>query len=405
MQATTSEPEQLPRSTWSSNESILHYMTQIFPGRRNEISELLNLLGRPDDPVPPLFVYGPAATGKTSIVREAVRVLNRPHAYVTCRSSHSPRLLFESILNQLQGHVRSLANNYSSVRRCEKVLDFTKQLPGACEQALSRKTKQSKRKHSSTKSVADATCKIPPEMSNETVYLIFDNVELTRSWSGGTLLLAALFRLSELTRLPNLGLIFISSVGLYNFQAATMAREPLQLYFRDYNDNELYQILLLQRPNVELYASFLSVVLKTFSRACRRVTDLSRSLEPLYQKYCEPVLRGAATTPDDQGKRQRYALLQPHIRPSLSQTLIIHESSPGPGKGMDDRENRRRMKSTPKRALPAGRDSSEIDFELPLCSKYLLLAAYIASRNAATLDASLFDTGDGARASSRKKRK
>lgn len=110
---------------------------------------------------------------------------------------------------------------------------------------------------SAEQSVAEATCKIPPEMSNETVYLIFDNVELTRSWSGGTLLLAALFRLSELTRLPNLGLIFISSVGLYNYQAATMAREPLQLYFRDYNDNELYQILLLQRPNVELYASFL----------------------------------------------------------------------------------------------------------------------------------------------------
>lgn len=77
----------------------------------------------------------------------------------------------------------------------------------------------------------------------------------------------------------------------------------------------------------------------------------------------------------------------------------------GPGKGTDDRENRRRTKNTLKRALPAGRDSSEIDFELPLCSKYLLLAAYIASRNAATLDASLFDTGDGVRASSRKKRK
>lgn len=85
--------------------------------------------------------------------------------------------------------------------------------------------------------------------------------------------------------------------------------------------------------------------------------------------------------------------------------MYLFGASSGPGKGMDDRENRRRMKSTPKRALPAGRDSSEIDFELPLCSKYLLLAAYIASRNAATLDASLFDTGDGARASSRKKRK
>lgn len=85
--------------------------------------------------------------------------------------------------------------------------------------------------------------------------------------------------------------------------------------------------------------------------------------------------------------------------------MYLFGASSGPGKGMDDRENRRRMKSTPKRAVAAGRDSSEIDFELPLCSKYLLLAAYIASRNAATLDASLFDTGDGARASSRKKRK
>ena len=89
----------------------------------------------------------------------------------------------------------------------------------------------------------------------------------------------------------------------------------------------------------------------------------------------------------------------------LCTNMYLFGASSGPGKGMDDRENRRRMKSTPKRAVPAGRDSSEIDFELPLCSKYLLLAAYIASRNAATLDASLFDTGDGARASSRKKRK
>lgn len=70
-----------------------------------------------------------------------------------------------------------------------------------------------------------------------------------------------------------------------------------------------------------------SAVLKTFSRACRRVTELSRSLEPLYQKYREPVLRGAATTPDDQGKRQRYSMLQPHIRPALSQTLIINVST------------------------------------------------------------------------------
>lgn len=118
---------------------------------RNEINQLLNLLGRPCDPVPPVFVYGPAATGKTSILREAMRVLRRPHAYVSCRSSHTPRLMFESILNQLLGHVRSVSNKYSSSRKCERLIDFTKHLPGACAQALSRKSSHDKRLRSAQK--------------------------------------------------------------------------------------------------------------------------------------------------------------------------------------------------------------------------------------------------------------
>ena len=99
--------------------------------------------------------------------------------------------------------------------------------------------------------------KTPCANVNDTLYLIFDNVEQSRGWTGGALLLGALFKLSELTRLPNLGLIFISNVGLDGYQASTLSREPFLLYFRDYNDSELYRILLLQRPNVDLYASFL----------------------------------------------------------------------------------------------------------------------------------------------------
>ena len=109
---------------------------------RNEINQLLNVLGRPCDPIPPVFVHGPAATGKTSIVREAMRVLRRPHAYASCRSSHTPRLMFESILNQLLGHVRSASNHYASARKCERLIDFTKHLPGACAQALACKEKR-----------------------------------------------------------------------------------------------------------------------------------------------------------------------------------------------------------------------------------------------------------------------
>lgn len=120
---------------------------------RNEISELLYFLGRSDDRIPPLLLYGAAATGKTSIVREAMRVLGRPHAYASCCSCHSPRLLFESILNQLWGHVRSAANRYSSGRRCERLIDFTKLLPAACLQAVSRHRSHRKHRSSSFKKV------------------------------------------------------------------------------------------------------------------------------------------------------------------------------------------------------------------------------------------------------------
>lgn len=81
--------------------------------------------------------------------------------------------------------------------------------------------------------------------------------------------------------------------------------------------------------------------------------------------------------------------------------------STGPKRSKIDQSggNLARTKSTPRRTLSSGKDVQDMAFEMPQCSKYLLLAAYIASRNAATLDAALFDAGDGARGSSRKRRK
>lgn len=91
----------------------------------------------------------------------------------------------------------------------------------------------------------------------EVVYLIFDNIELLHEWNNGFNLISALFKLSDLTRMPNLGLIFISNITPDSFYSHTGALEPLTVYFRDYTDDELYQILIKGQPNTELYASFL----------------------------------------------------------------------------------------------------------------------------------------------------
>ncbi len=126
---------------------------EYFVWYRQEIGELLSILGEACDCIPPLLLYGAAATGKTSIVCEIMRVLGRPHAYASCHSCHNPRLLFESILNQLVGHIRSAANNYASVRRCERLPDFIEHLPGACAEAMSCQKSVKKQGISSSKKV------------------------------------------------------------------------------------------------------------------------------------------------------------------------------------------------------------------------------------------------------------
>ncbi|KAJ2749081.1 Origin recognition complex subunit 5, partial [Coemansia nantahalensis] len=99
-----------------------------FPGRREQIDQLLALLGGADDPAPScVFVYGPSATGKTSVVRALFAELSaegRRHAYVNSVECFAPRLLFERVLNAWAGHTPSAENQYANYARCDSVVDF-----------------------------------------------------------------------------------------------------------------------------------------------------------------------------------------------------------------------------------------------------------------------------------------
>ncbi|GBG66319.1 hypothetical protein CBR_g58810 [Chara braunii] len=351
-------------------------LSTAYPGRARQVDELLGLIGEPGDPTAPILVYGGAATGKTTLVRDTMRLLARPHAFVSCRSSYNARLLFESVLNQLLGHVRCSANGFASAKRCDKISDFVAELPSACAVAIARNRRPSSgpanaapalppalpapdstsgngsddpvaatattssRPSSPPVAAADAPSPSlsldfddqgsrPPENSSgdaegdppltqhssadaptatssnpplssvtaadhysanvrgssastagslsacdskkhpshmpsppqcESVFLVFDNVEVLRNWTNGHEVISALLRLSELGRLPMLGVILISKVGWDSFRSCTGARDPLPVYFPDYNDDELCQILLQRHNHSSLYSSFLRVL-------------------------------------------------------------------------------------------------------------------------------------------------
>ncbi|CAM8974463.1 unnamed protein product [Rhodiola kirilowii] len=360
-----------------------------FPGRRAQIVDLLSLIGPLNSPMLPLFVYGGPSTGKTSTVLQVFKHLNRPFVYSSCRTCYSPRILFESILNQLMLHRKSSDNGYSSAKRCEKPSDFVNFLKEALVSVV-RDLKENLSIKGSKKS--------GEYVKGNMVYLIFDNLELVRDWDKSSNMLPFLFRLSNILNMPEVGVIFISNASLDVYYSNAGSMDPVPLPFPDYSEDDLRMIFMKNQENKKLYSSFLSVVLKPFFRVTRRVDELSNAFSPLFKKYCEP-LKDSGTTLNEELKRRLFTHLQPHISSSLNE--VFHMPNHGFRNSVMDKEKNKRKNSA--RRLGAAEPFDEMDFHMSVSAKYLLISAFLASRNPATLDASLFDSTGGL--DSRKKRR
>jgi origin recognition complex subunit 5 len=199
------------------------------PGRRTQATDLLRLLA--PAPALPLLLHGGAATGKTRALLLALRHVHpcpRRVAYAALRSLPSPRALFASLLTQLSPPSSSSAS--SRLRIPDKPSDFV----AALRDALAGLSAQ-----------------------GEAVYLVFDNLEVVRSWDKGGQLLALLLRLYDLLRLPQVVLVYVSSATPDAYYSMTGSVEPNHIYFPDYTVDEVRDILMRGHPNPKLYSSFL----------------------------------------------------------------------------------------------------------------------------------------------------
>ncbi|XP_004138588.1 origin of replication complex subunit 5 [Cucumis sativus] len=359
-----------------------------FPGRHTQILELLNLLGPLNSPMLPLFVYGGTSTGKTSVILQIFRHLNRPFVYSSCRTCYSLRTLFESILNQLLLHEKDADNGYLSAKRCEKTSDFVNSLREALVKVV--KTLQGNPGKIGTK-------KLTGQGHGHMIYLIFDNLELVRDWDKSSSILPFLFNLHEVLNMNEVGFLFISNTSPDTYYSNMGYLDPIPVYFSEYTEDDLRKIFIRNQTNQEMYSSFLSVVLGPFYRITRHVNELSIAFSSLYKTYCE-ASDDLNDVPNESSKRARFSRFQPHISPALNQIFKI--SSP-PSEVNNLKEAKRKAGSK----KFGGCDSSEhLDFHMSTSAKYLLLSAFLASRNPATLDASLFDSTGGSSSRKRKKR-
>ncbi|PON92102.1 Origin recognition complex, subunit [Trema orientale] len=359
-----------------------------FSGRRIQIIELMRVLGPVNCPMVPLFIYGDSSTGKTSITLQIFRHLNRPFVYSSCLTCYSPRILFESTLNQLLLHRKSMANSYLSAKRCERPSDFVNFLREALISITSNLQGNSGKSGSK---------KFDRRASGNMIYLIFDNLERVREWDKSSTMLPFLFNLYDILKMPEVGLIFISNTSPDTYYSSMGYAEPTPICFPDYTEDDLRQIFMKNQENKKLYSSFLDVVLKPFFRITRRVDELSTAFSQLYKKYCEP-LSDLGVVPNEEMKRRLFSNLQPHIAPSMNE---IFKVSSQPSTDIGATKEAKRKSSSKKSGLEI---TDQLDLHMSTSAKYLLISAFLASRNPATLDASLFDSTGGSDSRKRKRK-
>lgn len=343
--------------------------------RENQLCDLRDLLGDGDEPLPcSIFISGCMASGKSLCVNTVLCFFGYKHVVIDCIECYSPKIMYESILTGL--------NNNDAIK-CENLLDLVNNL----------------NRMRSEKNIT------------QPIVIVFDRAERLRTMDQN--IMQAFLRLRELCNL-NVCTIFITHLVYENFYFKMGVREPIKIYFPNYNKEELFKIIFTYQKsfiqhinstyevdahiqkelaNPELFANFLNAFLSVFYRPCRDLIELRHMAQINFTKYCEPIIKGEIQAND-------LTKLWRHISPILKTSLELLYLRISNGKQMSlDKENSNSsnlstFENTLKDELTSMKTFAQ-SFELPYYAKFLLISAYLASYNPPKEDKRLFMKNHG----------
>uniref|UniRef100_A0A8C9ZHB7 Origin recognition complex, subunit 5 n=1 Tax=Sander lucioperca TaxID=283035 RepID=A0A8C9ZHB7_SANLU len=210
------------------------------------------------------------------------------------------------------------------------------------------------------------------------IFQVMEKAELLRDTDAN--LLPALLRLQELVE-DNVTIILLSEIVWDKFRPNTGCFEPLLLHFPDYSKGELHTILSQDRhPSYsdEFYSSYINILLGVFYSVCRDLRELRHLAALNFSKFCEPLEEGKVKETDT---HKLWRNIEPHLKKAM-QTVYLREVSSVQWEQMQQTEEK---ENGALRGL-----SAHTHVELPYYSKFLLIAAYLASYNPARTDKRFF---------------
>lgn len=328
---------------------VLLTLNKEFPCRTKQIELLYNVFDQSAAPVPSsIFVYGDAATGKTSVVKRLLSLTAASYAVVNCIECYTARLLLEQILDGLFGYKYS---KEAGAEKCDSLMMFVHQIRIAAKKGA---------------------------FDNRHCIIVLDGCEYLSEL--GEHYLKGFSCLQELSSLRNLCVIFISQIAPEKFNPEC---SYINIPFPQYSKNELMDIIILTRHegySEEFYKTYLNMFLSVFLGATRDLNELRHLAAVNFQKFCAPVDSGNVR-PDDMSSLWRN--ISPHLRTSLHNVYL------GTNIGCEQDESQVMIQSNDIQS------HQFLALDLPYYAKYFLIAAYLASYNSQRDDKRLFVKNHG----------
>lgn len=432
-EASRSSPPKALNTSIDPLQGVRTALKQRYPGREGPIDLLADRLRASRAFGPTIFVYGPPSTGKTSIVRDLLIDLGLGYAYVNCHESTRTRSILASVLYQLNGGKRHRENGFEASTRCDTLTDFMNALP----QAASRH-----------KGVCWIVLDAAHRLASSEVLTALTRAPDTTGANVGVILISTLpwgsgrfskdtqnlqppvnvhFPAYTQAQLSKVGARIISFLsgsfmkgkkGLHAHFLAPSVRALLTTVFKHMDSfiriidsakpptsSCCLQILLKMSPVGSdpvlgpAYRQFLQATVPALSRATTNLLDVRIACARLWPKYSAPLREGS-------GQQGPPLALRIHgdMQRMISELDMggngASTSANGAGGASTGGRAGNDAQAGPSTAGPAAdrkASTQGLAFELPYMSKFLLLAAYIASRNKPTADRAVFDPGYGSR--------
>ncbi|XP_021694720.1 origin recognition complex subunit 5 [Aedes aegypti] len=373
-------------------EQTVKQISDRFPCREDVIRQLYRFYGDGDPFPPAVYLYGHTSTGKTSILREFLshHLEDTKCAFLNAIECYTNKILFETILNRLTDHVPSADNGYASVASADCMRDFVGHLSHLLDEELS-------------------------------YVVVVENAERIRDMDHNVL--PMLLRLPEVCGL-NLSVVLVSDLPFEKYFVRTGLSPVIKVFVAEYSKKDITAIMkggfekvreeirinleqmleesttqapiseeeidkrinvLMELPT-EFYDNYLNMFLNVFFKVCRDLKELQLVSFECFQKYCEPVLDGSIA-PDDVTKLWRHifktmklALSTIYMRMGSVNQELLRPTQQESSESLEQVQTMKRLAR---------------NLELPFYAKYLLIAAYLASHNAAKEDKRLFMKNHG----------